>query len=407
MAENGNNAAMREALATLRKRFDNNVVAYQDRYFKFSGWHWNKKAAEAARWRDVFYELREVCDAALSAPARNCDVYRTVDDAFSACHADRGYISDPVAERRSTISFMLSSAQETAKNEQCTPPIAKETANFEQPGNGDQAVDEDTSDGYHTFRELYRYRMLYNAAFFNMLSRHTSIPVVKSHRHGDGELCFGGGWFIVMAQLPTGQVSNHYEDRFWELFNLPEAEKAPEWDGHTPNDAADRLESFLEMREPDSDKSNPPGNNAAMREALENLLDEAEHGYEIRDAPVAGAPGERQTYHVVNAEYIIDTARAALSEPPRNCDRFTDELDAQLAFLNEEWLISVDRDSMLEKDKFDNWTDQMRSAYARWLMAKANEKGHNNDENDETVDIDSIMDDSDYLPGDVAIALGL
>lgn len=34
--------------------------------------------------------------------------------------------------------------------------------------------------------------------------------VHKSYRHADGELCFGGGWFIVMANLPTGQVSNHY-----------------------------------------------------------------------------------------------------------------------------------------------------------------------------------------------------
>ena len=70
-----NAAVMREALATLRKRFDNNTMAYQDRYFKFSGWHWRKKAAEAARWRDVFLELREMCDSALAAPARNCDLY--------------------------------------------------------------------------------------------------------------------------------------------------------------------------------------------------------------------------------------------------------------------------------------------------------------------------------------------
>jgi hypothetical protein len=71
----GNAAAMCDALRTLRQRFDNNVMAYQDRYFKFSGWHWHKKAAEAARWRDVFHELREACDAALAAPARNCDMY--------------------------------------------------------------------------------------------------------------------------------------------------------------------------------------------------------------------------------------------------------------------------------------------------------------------------------------------
>lgn len=89
----GNAAAMREALRTLRQRFDKNVMAYQDRYFKFSGWHWHKKAAEAARRRDVFHELREACDAALSAPPRNCDRFRTADEAENAfnefCAAER------------------------------------------------------------------------------------------------------------------------------------------------------------------------------------------------------------------------------------------------------------------------------------------------------------------------------
>lgn len=70
----GNQQKTREALVALRDRFNNNVMAYQDRYFKFSGWHWHKKAKEAARWRDVFQELKEVCDAALALPPRNCDV---------------------------------------------------------------------------------------------------------------------------------------------------------------------------------------------------------------------------------------------------------------------------------------------------------------------------------------------
>lgn len=67
-------------------------------------------------------------------------------------------------------------------------------------------------------------------------------------------------------------------------------------------------------------------------------------------------------------------AMRALARPIRNCDRFLDELDAQLAFLNEVWLISVDRETMLERDKFENWTNEMRSRYARWLMAPANHK---------------------------------
>ena len=90
----GNAAAMREALEKLRQRFDNNVMAYQDRYFKFSGWHWHKKAAEAARWRDVFHELREACDAALSSPSRNCDVGTAEEQSQrynSFCYGHRTY----------------------------------------------------------------------------------------------------------------------------------------------------------------------------------------------------------------------------------------------------------------------------------------------------------------------------
>lgn len=98
------------------------------------------------------------------------------------------------------------------------------------------------SDGYHTFNELYYYRMLYNAAFFNMLPKEW---VHKSKKHHDGEECFGGGWFIVMANLPTGQISNHYELKDWDLFQIPEKEVADKWDGLTPQEAADRLHKYL------------------------------------------------------------------------------------------------------------------------------------------------------------------
>ncbi len=109
----------------------------------------------------------------------------------------------------------------------------------------------DTSDGYHTFNELYRFRMLYNAALFNAWHSigtqglDDDFEVHKSWRHHDGEECFGGGWFIVMANLPTGQISNHYEAKNWDLFQIQEQERADEWDGHTAAEAADRLEEFI------------------------------------------------------------------------------------------------------------------------------------------------------------------
>lgn len=117
-------------------------------------------------------------------------------------------------------------------------------------------ITEETSDGYHTFRELYKYRLLYNAALFNEWavsdlangepgnSNHF-YDVHKSWRHADGELAFGGDWFVVSAQLPTGQITNHYAAKYWDLFKIPAVEKAGAWDGHTPQEAAERMEAML------------------------------------------------------------------------------------------------------------------------------------------------------------------
>ena len=104
----------------------------------------------------------------------------------------------------------------------------------------------EVSDGYHTFNELYEYRLLYNASMFNELAKQNLYDVHKSKRHSDGEVPFGdSNWFIVMAELPTGQISNHYEMKDWDLFQIPEKEKANGWDGHTPKDVAERLRKFL------------------------------------------------------------------------------------------------------------------------------------------------------------------
>ena len=118
------------------------------------------------------------------------------------------------------------------------------------------------SDGWHTFSDLYDIRLAYNVALFNEWAQQFEIAgnpddpnlinniatkhdVHKSTRHHDGELCFGGGWFIVVANLPSGQISNHYEMKHWDLFRVPEYEKAKyEWDGHTSEDVINRLKSL-------------------------------------------------------------------------------------------------------------------------------------------------------------------
>ena len=105
------------------------------------------------------------------------------------------------------------------------------------------------SDGYHTFNELYEYRLLYNAGMFNEFAKQGLYDVHKSKKHSDGTIPFGDeNWFIVQAELPTGQISNHYEIKDWELFNVPEKEKANPYDGHTPQDVAKRLRDFLSLK---------------------------------------------------------------------------------------------------------------------------------------------------------------
>ena len=103
----------------------------------------------------------------------------------------------------------------------------------------------EVSDGYHTFNELYEYRMLYNAALFNEFAKQGLYDVHKSRKHSDGEYPFGdSNWFIVMAELPTGQISNHYEMKDWDKFQIPEKPLANKWDEHSPRDVAERLTSF-------------------------------------------------------------------------------------------------------------------------------------------------------------------
>ena len=105
------------------------------------------------------------------------------------------------------------------------------------------------SDGYHTFNELYEYRLLYNTFLFNELADQGRYDVHKSKLHSDGKSPFGDpNWFIVVAELPNGQISNHYEMKDWDIFKIPEKPRANKWDGHTPQEVAKRLRVFLENR---------------------------------------------------------------------------------------------------------------------------------------------------------------
>ena len=94
----------------------------------------------------------------------------------------------------------------------------------------------DTSDGYHTFDELYDHR----AKLFSVIVRDRRELAWKSRFHHDGTMY--DGMFIVGIETPGGQATYHYDvDPYWDIFDCEELDRAPEWDGHTPAQAIDRI----------------------------------------------------------------------------------------------------------------------------------------------------------------------
>ena len=91
---------------------------------------------------------------------------------------------------------------------------------------------DDLSDGFHTFRQLYYQRMM----LFATIVKQNKDKAWKSLRHEDGELCFGGGWFVVGIDTPEGSYTYHYENKYFDLFDCEILDYSKHWDGHTEKD---------------------------------------------------------------------------------------------------------------------------------------------------------------------------
>lgn len=107
-------------------------------------------------------------------------------------------------------------------------------------------IDGETSDGYHTFNELYHHR----AVLFSVIVATFGERAWKSKLHADGTMY--DGMFIVGIKTPDGQATYHYDiDPYWNLFRCTELERAPEWDGHTPNQAIERIGKLADILDPE------------------------------------------------------------------------------------------------------------------------------------------------------------
>lgn len=102
-------------------------------------------------------------------------------------------------------------------------------------------INGETSDGYHTFNELYHHR----AILFSVVCNQNKELAWKSKLHHDGTMF--DNMFIVGIDTPAGQATYHYDiEPYWGMFSVKELDKAPEWDGHTPDEAIQRLSEFAQ-----------------------------------------------------------------------------------------------------------------------------------------------------------------
>lgn len=105
-----------------------------------------------------------------------------------------------------------------------------------------------TSDGYHTFDELYEHRTTLFIALCSEIDARTETGYVwRSKKHSDGSMF--DGWFIMgIGTLPGSQITYHLPMSRWSDTDWLGTERptAPEFDGHSASDVLTRLRRFFQ-----------------------------------------------------------------------------------------------------------------------------------------------------------------
>jgi len=94
-------------------------------------------------------------------------------------------------------------------------------------------VDNDMSDGYHTFNELYDHRCLLFINLALLLLPHRRVYKIDPEFEG---------WFCLYLETTSGQISYHIPSKY--LFLIEENTKRDDnykWDGHTSKTVIERL----------------------------------------------------------------------------------------------------------------------------------------------------------------------
>lgn len=99
----------------------------------------------------------------------------------------------------------------------------------------------ETSDGYHTFNELYEHRISLWVALCRVIEQQREGTVWKTQLHSDGTSL--DGWFVLgMHHLPSQQITYHLPMSRWDECKFKTLDRALEFDGHTGADVLARLE---------------------------------------------------------------------------------------------------------------------------------------------------------------------
>jgi hypothetical protein len=103
----------------------------------------------------------------------------------------------------------------------------------------------ETSDGYHTFNELYEHRhVLFAHLLQNSYMYDSQVFFWKTWRNQNGEVW--DGWFIAGIDTEYGQISYHMPAEWWDrLPVVTEIERNENYDGHTSSDVLLRLKQLL------------------------------------------------------------------------------------------------------------------------------------------------------------------
>ncbi|MGI5897826.1 MAG: hypothetical protein ACOX6Q_01550 [Candidatus Dojkabacteria bacterium] len=97
------------------------------------------------------------------------------------------------------------------------------------------------SDGFHTIGDYVDMRNHLFVALCNICSDISWKS--RQHYNEENDPMFNG-CFIAGMNTPTGPVTFHLKEEYWDDLNILEIDRAPEYDGYTEEDVKKRIKSL-------------------------------------------------------------------------------------------------------------------------------------------------------------------